>query len=98
MYPRERAERRYRHEHVQTPDGRTGEAVEWEETVYYQPDLGQVTQPQCSYGWGEVLSTVRAVFIVTGLFVVIAVAWDATGGGALWAWLALWLGLSLWLT
>ena len=33
MYPRERAERRYRHEHIQAPDGRTGEAEEWEETL-----------------------------------------------------------------
>lgn len=97
MYPRERAERRYRHEHIQAPDGRTGEAEEWEETVYYRPEWREVTQPRPSPGWDEVRSTVRSIFVVAGLFVVVAVGWD-TIGGPLWSWLALWLGLSLWFT
>jgi hypothetical protein len=85
---RERATRWGRTERVTAPDGRVGEAVEWEETIIYRAGKGRELPAATAYqasGFGKWL---RAVVVVVGGFTMVSLLYTYAGVPLILCWAA----------
>lgn len=93
---RERAERWVRTERVTSPDGRVGEAVEWEETIHYRPGGRREIAAAPPSAVSEIARLLRGVVVIVGGFSLVSLCYVYAGVPLIVCW-ALYLIACWWL-